>query len=50
MANVTIYNGNNMQEKDTTLSGKRMICGIVHIISNDEYQQNITLGDYYLGG
>lgn len=50
MANVTIYNGNNMQEKDTTLSGKRLICGIVHIISNDEYQQNITLGDYYLGG
>ncbi len=49
IANVTIYNGNNLNIKDTTLSGKRLICGIVHVISNDEYTQHITLGDYYLG-
>ena len=48
-ANVTIYNGNNQGEKDTSLSGKRLICGIVHVISADEYTQHITLGDYYLG-
>lgn len=46
VANVTIYNGNNLDIKDTTLSGKRLICGIVHVISSDEYNQHITLGDY----
>lgn len=49
VANVTVYNGNNMNIKDTTLSGKRLILGIAHVISRDEYTQNITLGDYYLG-
>lgn len=49
MANVTIYNGNQMNVKDTTLSGRRLICGIAHVISMDEYYQNITLGEYYLG-
>lgn len=49
LANVTIYNGNNMNIKDITLSGRRLICGIAHVISMDEYYQNITLGDYYLG-
>ena len=49
VANVTVYNGNNMNVKDTTLSGKRLICGIAHVISNDQYNQHITLGDYYLG-
>lgn len=49
LADVTIYSGNNMNTKDTTLSGRRLICGIVHIISNDEYTQHVTLGDYYLG-
>lgn len=50
MADVTIYNGNNMNVKDATFSGKRLICGIAHIINADEYKQNITLGDYTLGG
>lgn len=48
MANVKVYNGNNMNILDTTLSGRRLICGIVHVISRDEYYQNITLGDYVL--
>ena len=46
VTNVTIYNGNNLEVKDTTLSGKRLICGIVHVISADEYNQHITLGTY----
>lgn len=49
VADVTVYNGNNMNVKDTTLSGKRLICGIAHNITIDKYNQNITLGDYYLG-
>lgn len=48
-ANVTVYNGNYLNVKDTTLSGRRLICGIVHVISVDEYHQHITLGDYYQG-
>ena len=48
MANVRVFNGNNMNIQDTTFSGKRLICGIVHVISNDSYYQNITLGDYVL--
>ena len=49
-ANVTIYNGNNYNTKDITLSGRKLICGIVHVISIDSYNQHITLGDYTFGG
>ena len=47
MADVKIFNGNNLNVEDTTFSGRKLICGIVHTISTDEYYQNITLGDYY---
>ena len=49
LANVTIYSSNNLGVKDKVLSGRKLICGIAHMISIDDYQQNITLGDYYVG-
>lgn len=48
VANVTVLMGNSMGTVDQKLSGKRLICGIAHEISNDQYNQHLTLGDYYL--
>lgn len=48
VANVHVLLGNTLGTVDTTLSGKRLICGIAHRITTDKYSQHITLGDYYL--
>ena len=48
VADVRITMGNTTGETDKRLSGRRLICGIAHQISNDQYNQHLTLGDYYL--
>ena len=48
VASVRILMGNGIGTVDSKLSGNRLICGIAHQFNNDQYVQNLTLGDYYL--
>lgn len=46
MVDLKLRSGSSFGIVDQVRSGKKMICGIVHNIVNDDYYQHITLSDY----